>query len=62
MEKLLNQQEYNFEVPTKKINSVSKIEEWENSEAYQLYLGFIMSISESIVGKFEFLKAKLFYN
>jgi len=51
MEKILDQQEYNFEVPTKKINTGSKIEEWENSEAYQLYLGFIMSISESIVGK-----------
>jgi len=51
MESLLHPEQYNYEHTVKQVNNALKIQVWEESQAYQLYLGFIMSISESIVGR-----------
>eukprot|EP00088_Acartia_fossae_P000042 TRINITY_DN10010_c0_g2_i1.p1 TRINITY_DN10010_c0_g2~~TRINITY_DN10010_c0_g2_i1.p1 ORF type:complete len:433 (-),score=45.48 TRINITY_DN10010_c0_g2_i1:131-1429(-) len=51
METILEVEKYDFLPAAKKITSAAAIQEWEASHAYQLYLGFIMSISENIVGK-----------
>jgi len=40
-----------FEVPTKKIRTVEDIQVWEDSEAYQEYLGFIIAIGEAVKGR-----------
>jgi len=40
-----------YEAPSKKVKSPDMIHAWEQSEAYEEYLGFIMAIGEAIKGK-----------
>jgi serine/threonine-protein phosphatase 2A activator len=42
---------YDFVKPSKQVNSPLKMRVWEESQAYQDYLGFIVSIGENIVGR-----------
>jgi len=43
--------EFRFTVPSKQITGPDKVKVWEESQAYQDYLGFIMDIGDSIQGK-----------
>ena len=43
--------QYKFVTPTTQIKSPDLIKTWEESEAYQEYIGFILAIGEAIQGK-----------
>jgi len=40
-----------YVVPTTKIKTIAGVGEWEESEAYQEYLGFIIAIGDSVKGR-----------
>jgi len=46
-----NSKTNSFKVPTKCVKNMQDISLWENSEAYQEYLGFIFAIGDAIKGK-----------
>ncbi|XP_077140626.1 serine/threonine-protein phosphatase 2A activator isoform X1 [Ranitomeya variabilis] len=43
--------EHNFIVPKKEINTVPDMVKWKRSQAYADYMGFILTINESVKGK-----------
>ncbi|XP_069604270.1 serine/threonine-protein phosphatase 2A activator [Ranitomeya imitator] len=43
--------EHNFIVPKKEINTVPDMAKWKRSQAYADYMGFILTINESVKGK-----------
>jgi len=43
-----NLKSYDFIVPSKQVLTAEKVKVWEESEAYQEYLGFILAIGDSI--------------